>query len=87
MQCPQCGADTPDDEWNCTSCRVNLYWASRHYQDLAGIRERQGLPASPSTAPFLLRTHENAMQERASRGGRVEHRVRKVARFMMGRRP
>ena len=85
VQCPQCGVETPDDEWNCVSCRINLYWASQHYQRLADIRDRQGLPSSPSSAPFLVKAHKDAMDDRADRGGRVEHRVRRVARKVMGR--
>jgi hypothetical protein len=86
MKCPQCGAETPDDEWNCVSCRMNMYWAARHYDDLARIREDQGLPAHAPTPPFLIKTHQNALDDRSGRGGRVEHRVRKIARLFM-RRP
>ena len=85
MQCPQCGAETPDDEWSCVACRMNVYWASRHYGDLAGIRRRQGLAASASTPPFLVEAHARAMDERAERGGRVEHKVREIARRAMRR--
>jgi hypothetical protein len=84
MKCLQCGAETPDDEWNCVSCRMNVYWASRHYQDLAVIRARQGLPETAPTPPFLIGVHERAMSERAERGGRVEHKVRQIARRAMG---
>lgn len=83
MQCPQCGAQTPDEEWNCVSCRINVYWASQHYQDLAGIRRRQGLRAAVDTPPFLLVAHASAMGERADRGGNVEHKVRLIARRVM----
>jgi len=86
VKCPQCGAETPDDEWNCVSCRMNVYWANRHYRDLAGIRERQGLPDSPPTPAFLIKAHERAMDERADRGGRIEHKVRRIARRAMGQR-
>ncbi|HET8673432.1 MAG TPA: hypothetical protein VFL87_07345 [Thermoleophilaceae bacterium] len=87
MRCPQCGAHTPDDEWNCVSCRMNVYWASRHYEALAAIRAQQGLPEAAPTPPFLIRVHERAMTERAGRGGRVEHRVRQIARRAMGMEP
>ncbi len=87
MQCPQCGAQTPDEEWNCGSCRMNVYWASQHYGDLAGIRRLQGLPDAAETPSFLVQAHENAMNERAGRGGRVEHRVRQIARRVMAGRP
>lgn len=81
MKCPQCGAETPDEEWNCISCRMNLYWATQHYEDLARIRQRQGPPAA--TPPFLLRAHVSAMDERADHGGKVEHKVRQIARRAM----
>lgn len=85
MQCPQCGAETPGEEWNCVSCRMNVYWASQHYEVLAGIRREQGLPGSAATPAFLTQAHERAMSERAERGGRVEHKVRQIARQAMRR--
>src|ERR671925_304653 len=85
MRCPQCGAETPDEEWNGVACRMNVYGESRHFEDLAGIRKQQGLPASAPTPPFLVQVHEAAMYERAERGGRVEHKVRQIARRAMGR--
>jgi hypothetical protein len=83
MQCPQCGAETPDEEWNCGSCRMNMYWASQHYGDLAGIRRLQGLAAAADTPSFLVQAHEHAMNDRADRDGREEHRVRQIARRAM----
>jgi hypothetical protein len=62
---------------------MNVYWASQHYEDLAGIRQRQGLGAPANTPSFLLRAHEHAMSERAERGGKVEHKVRQIARRVM----
>ena len=85
MECPQCGAVTPDDEWNCPSCRINVYWASQHYSDLARIRDQQGLRVTANTPSFLLVAHEAAMTERADHGGREEHRVRQIARRAMRR--
>jgi hypothetical protein len=85
MRCPQCGAETPDEEWNCSSCRMNVYWASQHYEDLSRIRDGQGLAISAETPPFLVQAHERAMEERAHRGGRVEHKVRQIARLAMRR--
>jgi hypothetical protein len=85
MQCPQCGAETPDEDWNCVSCRLNVYWASQHYEDLARIRQRQGLRAAAATPSFLVQAHANAMDERADRGGKVEHKVRQIARRAMSR--
>jgi hypothetical protein len=83
MRCPQCGAETLDQEWNCASCRMNVYWASQHYEDLALIRRRQGLPETPTTPAFLVQAHATAMDERAVNGGRVEHKVRQIARLAM----
>jgi len=86
MRCPQCGAETLDEEWNCASCRMNVYWASQHYEGLARIRQHQGLPTAADTPPFLLEAHQRAMNERADRGGRVEHKVRQIARLAMRQR-
>jgi hypothetical protein len=86
MECPQCGAETPDEEWNCIVCRVNVYWASQHYQDLARIRGGQGLPAQAPTPPFLIRAHERVMTQRAGQGGRAETKVRQIARRAMARK-
>lgn len=83
MRCPQCGLETPDGEWNCVSCRINVYWASKHFDALASIRGGQGLPSAPPTPSFLLASHAQAMTERADRGGRVEHKVRRIARAAM----
>ncbi|MDP9344757.1 MAG: hypothetical protein M3P44_03365 [Actinomycetota bacterium] len=87
MKCRQCGAETPDEEWNCVSCRVNVYWASQHYTKLAGIRRQQGLSARAATPRFLLEAHEQAMNQRAERGGGVEHKVRAIARRAMRGQP
>jgi hypothetical protein len=81
--CPQCGGEMPDAQWNCVSCRINVYWASQHYDDLASVRDRQGLPAGSATPSFLLAAHERAMTERADHGGTVEHKVRRIAREAM----
>jgi hypothetical protein len=64
---------------------MNVYWASQHYDDLAQVRHQQGLPAAAPTPSFLRQAHEHAMNERADRGGRVEHKVRQVARLAMRR--
>jgi hypothetical protein len=83
MQCPQCGADTLDEEWNCVSCRINLYWAHQHFAELAQIRERQGLTTHASTPAFLLRSHQREMRARARRSGQLENKVRMIARRVM----
>lgn len=85
MQCPQCDAETPDEEWNCPECRINVYWASQHYSDLARIRSGLGLPAVANTPSFLRQAHEHAMNERAEAGGQTENRVRQIARRVMRR--
>jgi hypothetical protein len=85
MRCPQCGAETPDEEWNCVSCRINLYWATQHYEDLAHIRVSQGLREEAATPAFLRQVHELEMTERIERQGRIEIRVRQIARQAMGR--
>ena len=54
--CPQCGSMNEDDSKNCKSCRVNLYWAFQHYEELAALRQANNLPAKPATAPFLVAT-------------------------------
>jgi hypothetical protein len=65
---------------------MNVYWASQHYEELAGIRRQQGLASASDTPSFLRAAHEQALNERADRGGRVEHKVRQIARLAM-RRP
>jgi hypothetical protein len=55
-ECPQCGAPNADDAKNCQSCRVNLYWAFQHYDELARLRATNHLPPKPQTAPFLVET-------------------------------
>jgi hypothetical protein len=62
---------------------MNVYWASRHYDDLARIREGQGLAPSAATPPFLVEIQKRAAAERADHGGRVEHKVRQIARRAM----
>ena len=86
MKCPQCGADRPDEEWNCVSCRMNVYWASQHYDDLAGLRQQQGLRDAAETPSFLVAAHASAMNDRADRGGKVEHKVRQISRRVMSER-
>ena len=43
-----CSTAFPAPCTNCSSCRVNLYWASQHYEELAQIRQDQGLAAGES---------------------------------------
>jgi len=85
--CPHCGAETPEGEWNCVACRINMYWATQHYDELAKIRGQRGLDESAPSPSFLVKAHREAMDDRADRGGRVEHKVRQVARKVMRQRP
>ena len=55
-ECPQCGAINEDDAKNCKSCRINMYWAFQHYEELAAIRAADQLAPRPETAPFLVET-------------------------------
>lgn len=55
-ECPQCGVPNEDDAKNCRGCRVNLYWAFQHYQELASIREADRLAPQPETPSFLIET-------------------------------
>lgn len=55
-ECPQCGSMNDDDVKNCKVCRVNLYWAFQHYQELASLRHNYELATRPETAAFLVET-------------------------------
>jgi hypothetical protein len=55
IECPQCGSTNEDDVKNCQACRINMYWAFQHYEELAAIRAGNKL-ASPESAPFLIET-------------------------------
>jgi hypothetical protein len=83
MQCPQCGAAIPEGEWNCVTCRINVYWATQHFNGLARIRQQQGLAVAAPTPSFLLVAHADAMNERAKPGEQVDNKVRRIARVVM----
>jgi len=55
-ECPQCGTMNEDDAKNCRLCRVNMYWAFQHYEELAAIRLANRLVPRPQTSPFLVET-------------------------------
>ena len=55
-ECPQCGFKNEDDVKNCKSCRVNMYWAFQHYEELASLRKANQLTPRPQTASFLVET-------------------------------
>jgi len=45
-----------DDIKNCRACRVNMYWAFQHYDELAAIRATNKLTSRPETPFFLIET-------------------------------
>ncbi len=55
-ECPQCGTMNEDDSKNCKECRVNMYWAFQHYEELAAIREANKLVPRPESPSFLVET-------------------------------
>ena len=56
IECPQCATTNEDDVKNCKGCRVNMYWAFQHYEELAAIRQSNKLVARPETPSFLIET-------------------------------
>jgi hypothetical protein len=57
-ECPQCGTMNEDDTKNCKGCRVNMYWAFQHYEELAAIRMANKLTPRPETTHFLIETSQ-----------------------------
>lgn len=57
-ECPQCSFENEDDAKNCRGCRVNLYWAFQHHEELAALRAAAQLRARPDTPSFLLDTSQ-----------------------------
>jgi hypothetical protein len=55
-ECPQCGTMNNDDAKNCSECRINMYWAFQHYEELVAIREINKLTPRPDTTSFLIET-------------------------------
>lgn len=83
MTCPQCGTEIADEEWNCPACRINVYWAQRHFEDLAATRRREGLPPSPTTPAFLVSCSKRVVEERAERLVNADAKTREIARRAM----
>ncbi|HEU5376394.1 MAG TPA: hypothetical protein VFV38_13195 [Ktedonobacteraceae bacterium] len=54
--CPKCGIVNEDDAKNCRECRINLYWAFQHYEELTAIRQANQLPSHQDTPSFLMDT-------------------------------
>jgi hypothetical protein len=57
-ECPQCGSVNEDDVKNCGSCRVNMYWAFQHHEELSTIREAVSLDRRAETPSFLIDTSQ-----------------------------
>lgn len=83
MICPQCGAENAEDQWNCSACRINLYWATQHYDELASLREQKGLDPHAQTPSFLVQVSKHELDDRAERGLKTESKVRTIARRVM----
>ena len=56
IECPQCGIMNENDVKNCKGCRINMYWAFQHYEELANLRQTNKLAPRPETAHFLIET-------------------------------
>lgn len=54
--CPQCGTMNEDNVKNCRGCRLNLYWAFQHYEELKALRAARALAAHPESPAFLVET-------------------------------
>ncbi len=54
IECPQCGKMNEEDVKNCNGCRVNMYWAFQHFEELVAIREANKSVPRPETPPFLI---------------------------------
>jgi hypothetical protein len=58
IECPQCGSTNEDDVKNCKGCRVNMYWAFQHYEELAAMRVAKKIAPRPETPSFLIATSQ-----------------------------
>jgi len=83
MICPQCGAENSENAWNCASCRINLYWASQHFEELAQLRKQKGLDPHAQTPSFLVKVSKHELADRARRGLKTDSKVRTIARRVM----
>ncbi|GCE13590.1 hypothetical protein [Tengunoibacter tsumagoiensis] len=57
-ECPQCGTNNEDDVKNCSKCRINMYWAFQHFDELAAIRKANELTIAPASPTFLVETSQ-----------------------------
>ena len=62
IECPQCATTNEDDVKNCKACRINMYWAFQHYDELAAIREANKLAPRPETSLFLIESSKRIDQ-------------------------
>ncbi len=53
-ECPQCSTMNEDDAKNCSKCRINLYWAFQHHDELTTLRTANKLTPAPETPTFLV---------------------------------
>jgi len=60
VTCPQCGAINEETVKNCRECRINLYWAFQHYEELAAIRAANQVRPRPETPAFLIATSQRS---------------------------
>ncbi len=58
IACPQCGTMHETDVKNCQRCRINLYWAFQHYEELSAIRQANLLAPRPESPAFLIETSQ-----------------------------
>ncbi len=75
VECLQCATMNEDDVKNCRVCRINLYWAFQHYEELASIRAANRLTPRPESALFLIETSERI--DRGSTVGWLRNTIKK----------
>lgn len=74
--CPQCSEHNEEGAKNCDSCRINLYWAFQHYEELARLRSASDLHSRSAPAAFLIRA-----SKQADRGPVANWLKRTISRF------
>lgn len=75
IECPQCGTTNEEAAKNCSVCRINLYWAVQHYQELAAIRTASQLDPAPETPAFLVASSQRA--DKGSTAGWLSSTIKK----------
>lgn len=74
-ECPKCGTANENDAKNCQECRINLYWAFQHYEELTAIRQANKLSSHQDTPSFLLDTSKRV--DRGSHAGWLHSTIKK----------